>query len=52
MKKNFDPVNVLVVGFGNIGARHTQSIVNKFKRIKVHVVEPNFNVLSKNKIEK
>ncbi len=37
-------MNVLVVGFGNMGCRHTQSLIEKYPENKYFIVEPNKDV--------
>ncbi len=38
----------LVVGFGGMGCRHTQSLVNSYNDCKVYVIEPSDEVFKKN----
>ena len=41
-------MKVLIVGFGNMGARHLQSILNEFKKVEAHVLELNRTVFLNN----
>jgi predicted dehydrogenase len=41
-------MNILVVGFGNMGCRHTQSLLNGGSNNKIWVVEPNIDIFNIN----
>lgn len=43
MNKNF-----LIVGFGGMGCRHAQSLVNSFEKASIYVIEPNKHIFEKN----
>lgn len=40
-------MNVLLVGFGNLGYRHFQSILGEFSNVKFYIVEPEINNIKK-----
>jgi len=41
-------MKVLIIGFGNMGARHLQSILSEFKKVEAHVLELNRTVFLNN----
>nr|WP_314839270.1 Gfo/Idh/MocA family oxidoreductase [uncultured Flavobacterium sp.] len=42
-------MNVLVIGFGNMGCRHAQSLLNRKKEDNIYVLEPNKEIIEINK---
>tara|TARA_A100001015_G_scaffold291877_1_gene366572 strand:- start:2513 stop:3463 length:951 start_codon:yes stop_codon:yes gene_type:complete len=44
--------NFLIIGFGNIGKRHFESIYNNFNKINIYIIDPYISSFKKKKINK
>jgi hypothetical protein len=44
-------MNILVVGFGNMGCRHAQSLLKRDKADKIYVLEPVSEIVARNKVK-
>ncbi len=44
-------MRILIVGFGNMGCRHTQSVISSFPESDLFVMEPNEEIFEQNRIK-